>query len=212
MAQAANGWPNKFITLTSRRRPEQMTVHEAARELVHAWRMVVQRAKREGIFKDIQYIAVFELTDKGWPHLHICARSEFLPQAWLSKRMAEYADSPIVHIRKVDSRKRAAWYIGKYTSKAPEKFEGCKRYWRTLSYDLTGETKEKPLHDRTKGFIAEDCIHGFAYGFTVHGYAVEWDSEHSFTAYPGNIDLYAYLKGRSPPKPKNPYRERLRCN
>lgn len=126
--------------------------------------------------------------------------------------MAEYADSPIVHVRKVDSRKRAAWYIGKYTSKAPRKFHGCKRYWRTLSYDLSGESKQRPLQDRKKGFLHEDCVHGFASSFQKNGYQVDWDSDHSFTAYPSTIDLFHYLKGRKRPQVHNPYRERLRCS
>lgn len=193
-AQAAGGYPNKFITLTSKLRPDSMTVDEAARQLVHAWRMAIQRGKRDGIFKDIQYLAVFELTKNGWPHIHILARCEFLPKSWLSKRMAEYADSPIVDIRKVTSRRRAAWYVAKYTSKAPEKFQGCKRYWRTRRYTLTDVKKMKVSREGKKGYIYPDYIEYHASFLERNGYKLTWTSDHSTIATPGPEDVYHYLR------------------
>lgn len=207
MAQAADGHPTKFITLTSRYRPDLMSVNEAAQELVHAWRMVVQRGKRDGIFSNVQYIAVFELTQKGWPHLHILARCTFLPQKWLSLRMAEYADSPIVHVRSVDSRKRAAWYIGKYASKAPEKFEGCKRYWRTLSYDLSEKRPDKPLHDLIRGYMSQQHFSFVSEFYQLHDYTIQWDSEHSFTAYPSSFDVHAIARRKWLHAHDPPYKE-----
>lgn len=190
MAQAADGSPNKFITLTSKYRPEEMSPAQAAQQLVHSWRMAIQRGKRDGLFDEIQYIAVFELTRKGWPHLHILARSSFLPQDWLSQRMAEYCDSPVVHVRAVDSKKRAAWYIAKYTAKAPIKIDGCKRYWRTLRYDITGFKREKPVHDHFKGYVNEVPIQCVASFYEKGGYRVAWDSEHSFIAIPGALNFH----------------------
>lgn len=194
MAQAANGHPNKFITLTSRNRSETMTPSDAARELVHAWRMVIQRGKREKIFNEIQYVAVFELTEKGWPHLHILARTTFLPKAWLSARMADYADSPIVDVRKVKSKERAAWYVAKYTAKAPEKFEGCKRYWRTLRYDLSGICRRKNRSPHIKGYLNEVHVSTVAGFYEKQGYRVAWDSDHSFIAIPGSLDVHLGMR------------------
>lgn len=208
MRQAADGSPNKFITLTSRLRPDSMSPDAAARQLVHAWRMVIQRAKREGFFSDIQYIAVFELTKNDWPHLHILARCSFLPQSWLSLRMSEYCDSPIVDIRSVKSAKRAAWYVAKYTSKAPEKFSGCKRYWRTLKYDLSESKSERPVHEHRKGYLSQNDIHFMADLYSGHGYEVEWDSEHSFTAWPGQIDFYSAARRSYWRKHDPPYKEK----
>lgn len=207
MAQAAGGRPNKFITLTSRYRPDEMTIHEAAQQLVHSWRMVIQRAKREGLFNDIQYIAVFELTKKGWPHLHILARANFLPQKWLSARMREYCDSPVVDVRAVKSQRRAAWYIAKYTAKTPEKFEGCKRYWRTLKYDFTARKKEKPVADSRVGFYLHDHVTGMASTFEKNGYTVAWDGPSNFIAYPNELDLYSYLRRSRQRKSKPRYKE-----
>lgn len=131
--QAASGNPTTFLTLTSKV-IEGKDPALAARELVHAWRMIVQRGRREKLFDKLPYLAVFEETKQGWPHLHILLRAPFISQRWLSARMEQYAGSPIVDIRKVDSAKHAAWYIAKYVSKAAWRWEGCKRYWSTRDW------------------------------------------------------------------------------
>ena len=127
---AASGKPSTFLTLTAS--PECAdTPDRAAQVLVHAWRMIVQRAKRDGVINGIEYLCVFESTMAGQPHLHILARTGYIPQPWLSLRAMEYARSPIVDIRHVASAKQAAVYIAKYVTKGPGKFDGTKRYWRS---------------------------------------------------------------------------------
>ena len=207
MAQACAGAPNRFITITSRYRPDEMTPSQAAQELVHAWRMVVQRAKREKMIQDMQYIAVFELTKKGWPHLHILCRCEWMAHAWLSDRMQQYADSPIVDIRKVKSRKRAAWYVAKYTAKAPEKFQGCKRYWRTMGYDLSPGKADKPLHDHFKGYYTTWHVDDVAALYEAYRYTLEWTSTHSFFAIPNGLDYHAETRARHRRTTSPPYKE-----
>jgi hypothetical protein len=211
MRQAADGHPRKFITLTSRYRPDEMSADQAAQQLVHAWRMVVQRAKREGIWTECQYIAVFEGTKKSWPHLHILARCNFVVQKWLSDRLREYADSPIVHVRAVESRRRAAWYVAKYTAKAPDKFQGCKRYWRTHGYDLSEGRKDKCLHDHFQGYLATDHVTGVASMYAAHHYAIEWDSDHSFVAVPQELDIHAGIRAQHQRKHRTTYKENTRC-
>lgn len=131
--QAMSGNPTTFITLTSRY-IEGGDPAEAARRLVHAWRMTLQRGMREKRFDRLQYIAVFEETKQGWPHLHVLLRAPYVPQTWLSKAMADYSDSPIVDIRAVQRRERAAAYVAKYVSKCTMRWEGCKRYWCTQAW------------------------------------------------------------------------------
>lgn len=208
-AQAANGKPNRFITLTSKYRPETMTPDEAAQQLVHAWRMVVQKGKRDKIFDDIQYIAVFEETKRGWPHLHILARCSWVAQDWLSYHMEKYANSPIVDVRKVKSRKRAAWYISKYTAKAPHRFNGCKRYWRTHGYDPTPGKADKPLHDHFQGYWSDWNVDEISGVYEAHDYDLEWTSAHSFIATPRSFDLHATKRANwqgnhDPPQPEQP--------
>lgn len=183
-----------------------MTPDEAAQELVHAWRMAIQNGKRNKIFEQMQYIAVFEKTEQGWPHLHILARCDWLAQEWLSKKMEQYANSPIVDIRKVKSKKRAAWYVAKYTAKDPERFDRCKRYWRTHGYALTVDNKEKPVHDHFKGLWSDWHIQEVAGIYTANNYDLQWDSDHSFTATPKDIFIHQtamclYNHNKSPPQP-----------
>lgn len=207
-AQACSGEPNRFITITSKYRPDEMTPDEAAQQLVHAWRMVVQRGKRDKIFKNIQYIAVFELTKEGWPHLHILARCEWLAQDWLSKRMQEYANSPIVDVRKVKSKKRAAWYVAKYTAKDPKRFKHCKRYWRTHGYDLSPGKQDKPVHDHFRGYWQNWHVDDVAAVYTTHGYSLDWDSEHSFFAIPQGFNIHSPAMGEHRRSQASPYKEK----
>jgi hypothetical protein len=130
---ALAGYPSKFLTLTSVRNTER-TADQAAVELVHAWRMIRQRAKREGLADKIEYLAIFEETEKGWPHLHILMRSPYIDQEWLSDRMREYNNSPNVWITDIKSQKQVARYIAKYVSKGPGRYEGTKRYFKSKNY------------------------------------------------------------------------------
>lgn len=129
-AIARAGEPQTFITLTidSKQYPNP---DAAAQALVKAWRLTLQRARREKLIDQCEYLAVFESTRKGWPHLHILARTGFIPQQWLSDRLNQYAKSPVVDIRAVTDQQGAATYIAKYVSKNPQAFQGCKRYWKT---------------------------------------------------------------------------------
>jgi hypothetical protein len=211
MRDAINGEPNKFITLTWRAGHNEWGPDQAARHLVHAWRMTVQRGKREGIFTDIQYIAVFEKHQNGFPHLHILARCNFIAQAWLSKALEDYANAPRVDIRKIKGKKRAAFYIAKYTAKAPEKFHGCKRYWRTLGYDLSEGKADRPLHDHFKGYVTCDHISQVADLYQTHGYWLEWDNEHSFVAFPRDTDFWSHARDAWKRQHDPPTKEHRTC-
>lgn len=179
---AASGQPNLFITLGSNSSAYD-TPDEAARALVHAWRMVLQRAKREGLISSIQYLAVFEEFKSGWPHLHILARGPYIPQEWLSERMREYCNAPIVYISACRDRRVASRYVAKYISKGPGRFEGCKRYWRSQGYQTqpTGWEKEKPLHDKPRLFHNRRA-ESIADSFARTGWQVAWSSWNCFEA------------------------------
>lgn len=159
-AEARKGNPTTFLTLTSRISSEK-TPDEAARELVRAWREIRRRASLLGERRPVEFLAVFERTKKGWPHLHVLARLPFLPQKLLSKWMEELTGSPIVDIRRVDSAKGAARYVAKYLAKGPEAFNGCKRYWRSLNY-LSEEDRPSACKLKVDGEI---WISKFSYAF-----------------------------------------------
>lgn len=183
---AAAGQPCTLITLTSNPN-EHESPDDAARALVHAWRMTCQRARREGLAAKIPYLAVFEETRRGWPHLHILARAPYIPHDWLSERLNQYAGAPIVDIRRVYNRRHASRYVAKYVSKGPGRFEGCKRYWRSQDYQLsaTGWERDTPVHD-AEHWYHPVRLEAMAEQFEAQDYRVEWDGEHAFTAYPAD--------------------------
>lgn len=136
---ATDGNPTTFITLTVNPRHGQDRV-ERARELSNAWKIVVKRARRKFTKAPLEYLAVFEETKKGEPHLHILCRAPFIPQKWLSDAMDELIEAPIVDIRKVGAVKNAARYVAKYVGKGPKAFAALKRYWQSKGYSQNPET------------------------------------------------------------------------
>jgi len=181
MAKAGN--PTKFVTLTSRR-VEGGDPDAAARALVRAWRNIVQRARREGLIDECEYLAVFESTRQGWPHLHILARMGYLDQRWLSERMAEYCDSPVVDIRAVYATGHAAAYIAKYISKGPGRFAGTKRYWRTRRWAEKEAVRPRPVN--TVGvtrYRSMDRPSDLAHVYRIHRWDVREDVDGGFEAH-----------------------------
>lgn len=139
-ALAHSGAPNTFLTLTSRRRPGITPAH-AAKQLAWCWRVIRLRLMRQAKTKHLPFIAVFEATKLGWPHLHILLRSRWIDQKQLSEWMAELHDSPIVYIERIDNRARLNAYVAKYAGKAAHKFGTTKRYWTSQDWRLE---KAKP--------------------------------------------------------------------
>ncbi len=141
--EAQSGKPNLFVTLTSRRRPES-SPDAAARALVRAWRTVRAEYTAKHGKGTLPFLAVFEATKKGWPHLHIVARAKWLDQKWLSRRMGQLIGSPVVDVRRIRDPKKISNYVAKYIGKNPEPFKGVKRYWRSLNFFFpTVETELK---------------------------------------------------------------------
>lgn len=135
IAKGASGKPDTFLTLTSSN-DTAATPAEAAKELVVAWRKVRAEACKRYGYETIPFIAVFEATKRGWPHLHILIRCKWLDQKWLSERMAHHARAPIVDIRRVGRMQDVVRYLFKYIGKAPHGFGTCKRYWTSRDYEI----------------------------------------------------------------------------
>jgi len=123
-----------FITLTVNPAWGHGPVYRA-RALARAWRIIRKRACRKYKYKTIPFLAVFERTKKGEPHLHIIARCKWLGQRWLSDQMKELMDAPIVDVRRVTGRRKVASYVTKYIGKDPERFGTCKRYWASTVWE-----------------------------------------------------------------------------
>jgi len=134
--EAKQGRPDLFITLTSRNR-SKWTADYAAVQLAKAWRIVRAEFLRLHGKNSLPFLAVFERTKRGWPHIHIVARCHYLDRVWLSNRMKDLTDGPSVHVRRIHGKSKVAAYICKYLSKNPERFPGTKRYWRSRDYLVT---------------------------------------------------------------------------
>lgn len=148
IGEALKGQPNRFITLTVN--PNWFDDPEdRARRLAKAWRLVVAAFRHRWPGREAEYLAVFEATKRGEPHLHIVWRGAFMPQKWLSKQMAKRMGAPIVDVRRIRDKRKVAEYCFKYISKRPVRFGTLKRYWRSKHYLARSRTAEK--RERNKG-------------------------------------------------------------
>jgi hypothetical protein len=129
-----DGAPDVFITLTTN--PRRLHSPDArAKSLVTSWRTICRRARKRFGFPHVPFIAIFEATKRGEPHLHIFARGCFIPHQWLSSQMSALIGAPVVHIRKVVDPRIAA----SYAAKNPYRFQGTKRFWTSQGWSLSRE-------------------------------------------------------------------------
>lgn len=136
MALAASGAPTRFLTLTVN--PSYGSNPASRRSaLSAAWKAAVKRLRREYGTHNIEYLAVTEATKAGEPHLHILMRSPYIPQAKLSKIMADLIDAPIVYIERIRGARQVVRYVAKYLTKDPHQFGHSKRYFRSARYDTS---------------------------------------------------------------------------
>lgn len=170
---ARSGHPTTFITLTAGPGAGD-TPAQAAQTLVTAWRRLRRDlVERKGMVRP-PFVAVFESTKKGRPHLHILARLPWISQKWLSTRMDQLARSPIVDIRRVHNQSQAAAYVAKYLSKAPTRFEGTKRYWSSRDWRLDPIEHDLPIMDAANGWKRDKrSLTTLAYDLEVEGYQVQ---------------------------------------
>jgi len=196
---AQEGAPTKFITLTVNPSAFE-TPDDAAQALVRAWRATRQRARREGLADSIPFLAVFERTKAGWPHIHILARCPYIDQSWLSDRMAEYTSSPVVDIRAVQSARGAARYLGKYVSKGPGAFDRCKRYWCSRDWRLLPR-EDKPLNTHGRWWeIRKESMEEVVANILKCGWVHSSESPNAITLVPGPDAKYLWrCSGAGPP-------------
>jgi hypothetical protein len=112
IAEAAK--PNRFITLTVNN-----SLYETPRDAYDATRRRIPNLIRS-IRRDhgsFEFMRVLEVTRKGWPHYHFIARSDYIPQGWLSNEWAALVGAPIVDVRKIKRHVDAYFYVVKYLAK-----------------------------------------------------------------------------------------------
>lgn len=161
VAEAQEGKPDRFITLTVNPNWFSSPEERAAR-LVQAWRLIRRRFLKLRPSNRLEFMAVFELTKAGEPHLHIMARGSFVPQKWLSKQMEKEMGAPIVDVRSVKGSREVAKYVSKYISKRNIKIGNLKRYWRSIKYLEKSAAAKRRERNAGAAFYILDC-HYWAY-------------------------------------------------
>lgn len=179
-----SGEPNTLLTLTVNPSEGDGPAARAVR-LAHAWRRLRRAAMKHYGYDCLPFLAVFERTQAGEPHLHILLRVKWLDHAWLSNWMKAEENAPIVDIRRVGSKGRVASYVSKYIGKDPERFEGTKRYWRSKDW-LETESGEALVAKTPAGdyWIVKCNWWTFVTDYTSRGWAgLVSANEARFTSY-----------------------------
>lgn len=173
--EAREGSPVRFITLTVN--PHWFgSPEERAAQLAKAWRLAVASYRHRWPHHEAEYLAVFEATAKGEPHLHIIWRGGFVPQKWLSAQMNKRIGAPIVDVRRVHGQDQVIRYISKYISKRSIRFGTCKRYWSSRGWvaksprQLRKERNAGAIFGRTKRHITTVLEEWIAAGLSL-----SWD-------------------------------------
>jgi len=133
IALAFAGKPQRLVTITWRTRPG-MTRCEIARAMLKAWKAYVRKYRGRKREHEMEYLLVWELTQKGTPHAHILCRCGWIDQDELSDFMRDKLDSPIVDVRNVVRKPKKVAYTAKYLTKANALIEGTKRYFRSTGW------------------------------------------------------------------------------
>ncbi len=105
------GDPERMITLTSNPAAAQ-TPSDSINLMKAGWVHLLRQINKH--FKGFEYVLVWELTKRGWPHVHIACRGPYIPQEFLRYWWNAFTNAPIVHITKIKSPLHASRYLAKY--------------------------------------------------------------------------------------------------
>lgn len=179
MQLAKRGAPNLFMTLTVSHKkyssPDEMAC-DMRRGLVLLRRKI---ADRWGV-ENIPFFVVFEKHKSGWPHMHLLLRGPYLHQAVLLGMWRSIMGDAGVNVKEIRKKEAVLAYVVKYIGKDLQKFEGCKRYWRSQNYEMEKEVFEKAKlyglgYRRSRG-----TVDYFRMRLARDGCKIEKKGEHSF--------------------------------
>jgi len=129
-ARIAAACPQRFLTLTCdpARFKDQETAWPAMK---HAFNRLVTLIRTAGYA--FEYVATWELTHAGWPHVHVLQRGDYVPQSKVRAWWIHLGVGSIVHIEAVADHALAAAYVAKYLAKALDSSVRWPRHVRTIS-------------------------------------------------------------------------------
>lgn len=143
MKLAAAGKPNLFMTLTCDPK-RYASPSEAAQDMRRGLVALRRRIERRWKVKNIPFIVVFERHKSGWPHMHLLLRAPYMHWKVLRGMWDDIIGAYEVDVRQIKKKSSVLYYVTKYIGKQLEKFEGCKRYWRSQNY--CGARIKEPKH------------------------------------------------------------------
>lgn len=157
-----------------RQRPEPYGVELDPERITFDQHGVARQVRLQG--EKLPFLAIFERTKSGEPHLHILARAEWISQEWLSKTMQALHDSPIVWIERVTNTEKALHYVTKYCAKAGDHFQGTKRYWRSQDFEIEPEETNKSSEEEPGAWHCHaQRIDQYIATMKTRGYFVIWE-------------------------------------
>lgn len=113
--------PDRMLTLTIDPSKYENPYH-AARRMAWGLGRLVAQMRRWATSQPTEYLAVWERTKAGWPHLHVLLRGPFIPQHLVSRWWNSLTQSPIVYFTHLAGARTAARYVAKYLTKDPDPF------------------------------------------------------------------------------------------
>jgi len=106
-----SGDPERMITLTSN--PAAAQTPTKSIDLMKAgWVRLLRKIRK--YHKDFQYALTWELTKRGWPHIHIASRGPYIAHSFFKYWWKAFTGAPVVNVTKINSPRHAARYIAKY--------------------------------------------------------------------------------------------------
>ncbi len=109
-----SGDPERLITLTSNPAATQ-SPSESITLMKAGWVRLLNKIKQHT--RGFQYVLIWELTKRGWPHIHIAARGPYISHAFLKYWWNAFTGAPVVNITQIKSPIHASRYIAKYFTK-----------------------------------------------------------------------------------------------
>lgn len=146
-AVARKGRPSWRLDLTIKQQPGK-TPSEEAQAMVHMWRMVRQWSER--LREDrIEFLAIFERhPSSGRPHLHILLRCRRIDAEQLRAYLTRLNETRQFKLKHITNSRKAINYATKYAAKDPERFDGCKRWWKSRGWTVEADDWTPPVMDR----------------------------------------------------------------
>lgn len=144
MQHCKEGRPNLFMTLTVSNKQFE-DPDDAARNMRRCFVLFRRYIAKEWNIENIPFIVVFEKHKSGWPHMHLLLRGKFMEWEKLKAKWNDLVGRGSVDIRRIRKREHVIGYLVKYMGKDLQKFEGCKRWWRSQNWHCWKEERE-PRH------------------------------------------------------------------